>query len=154
MLLDQRFEEVVRDLVGDRQFVELAKTVGWAKARNDFEKNIKTSFTGDLSSVNYVMFPKAHLHDDPEKGLEDNCWELTGKTLGKIFDPIISEIMVQVNNQVLAARDKRPGQWVKAVFLVGGFGSSRYLKKCLEDTFAPLGIQVIQPHDAWASIVK
>lgn len=35
---------------------------------------------------------------------------------------------------------------------MGGFGSSEYLKKCLEETHP--GIQVIQPHDAWSAIVK
>ena len=40
----------------------------------------------------------------------------------------------------------------KAIFLVGGFGSSEYLKHSLQ-TVHP-DIQVIQPHDAWSAIVK
>lgn len=50
------------------------------------------------------------------------------------------------------------GQWltryVQGIFLVGGFGSSRYLKERLKRVYDPLGIQVIQPHDAWGAIVK
>ncbi|KAL8642198.1 MAG: hypothetical protein Q9226_008534, partial [Calogaya cf. arnoldii] len=41
---------------------------------------------------------------------------------------------------------------IKAIFLVGGFGSSEYLKQCLQT--AHPGIQVIQPNDAWSAIVK
>jgi hypothetical protein len=40
----------------------------------------------------------------------------------------------------------------KAIFLVGGFGSSEYLKSRLEQDHAK--IQIIQPHGAWAAIVK
>lgn len=40
----------------------------------------------------------------------------------------------------------------QAIFLVGGFGSSEYLKMRLE--MGHPGIQVIQPHDSWAAIVK
>ena len=38
------------------------------------------------------------------------------------------------------------------MFLVGGFGSSAYLKRCLQE--ANSSIQIIQPHDAWSAIVK
>ena len=41
---------------------------------------------------------------------------------------------------------------LKAIFLVGGFGSSEYLKQCLQSNHP--NIQVIQPHDAWSAIVK
>jgi hypothetical protein len=41
---------------------------------------------------------------------------------------------------------------VQAIFLVGGFGSSKYLKARLEAEHP--GIQIIQPHDAWAAIVR
>lgn len=41
---------------------------------------------------------------------------------------------------------------IKAIFLVGGFGESNYLKCCLEQKFPD--IQIIQPHDAWSAIVR
>lgn len=40
----------------------------------------------------------------------------------------------------------------QGIFLVGGFGSSQYLKQCLESEHP--SIQVIQPHDAWSAVVK
>ena len=40
----------------------------------------------------------------------------------------------------------------QAIFLVGGFGSSEYLKQCLAKKNP--NIQVIQPVDAWSAIVK
>lgn len=41
---------------------------------------------------------------------------------------------------------------MKAIFLVGGFGSSQYLKQCLQK--AQPKIQIIQPPDAWSAIVR
>lgn len=152
--LNKRFEETVRNVVGDDQFADLKKGVGWAKALNDFDKNIKTAFTGDVNDVHFVTFPKSDLDDDPAERLFCNCWEMTGNILEDIFAPIVKEVVRLVELQILAARAKQPGQQVKGIFLVGGFGSSRYLKKCLDDNFEAMGIQVIQPHDAWGAIVK
>lgn len=152
--LNKRFEETVRGVVGDEQFVSLKKGVGWAKALNEFDKNIKTAFAGDATDVHYVTFPKAELEDDPDEKLISNCWEMSGVVLREIFEPIISEVVRLVGDQIRAANLKRPLQQVKGIFLVGGFGSSRYLKNCLEENYKDLGIQVIQPHDAWSAIVK
>lgn len=133
---------------------KLKKGVGWTKALNDFDKNIKTAFTGDITDVHYVTFPKAELRDDPTERLFGNCWEMAGDVLQDIFQPIIKEIVQLVSDQLRQARSKRPNQHVKGIFLVGGFGSSRYLKKYLDEKFESTGIQVIQPHDAWGAIVK
>ncbi|CAN8104679.1 unnamed protein product [Discula destructiva] len=152
--LNKRFEETVRTVVGDDQFADLNKGVGWAKAMNEFDKNIKTAFSGDVAEVHYVTFPKADLEDDPAEGLESNCWEMTGDILQDIFEPIINEVRRLVRDQILGTQAKRPGKKIKGIFLVGGFGSSQYLKKRLDETYGATGIQVIQPHDAWGAIVK
>lgn len=152
--LNKRFEETIRSILDDEQFVNLKKGVGWAKALNEFDKNVKTAFAGDAEDVYYVTFPKAQLQDDPAMGLVSNCWEMTGGDLREIFKPIIEEIVRLVDDQIRAAHAKRPRQQIKGVFLVGGFGSSRYLKNCVEENYKDLRIQVIQPHDAWSAIVK
>ncbi|ROV88754.1 hypothetical protein VMCG_10060 [Cytospora schulzeri] len=136
--LNKRFEEAVRLVVGEEQFYNLKKSVGWSKASNEFDKNIKTAFNGDITDVHYLNFPKAELEDDPVERLFDNCWEMTGDVLQDIFDPIIRDILRLVDAQ--------------GIFLVGGFGSSRYLKQRLQTEYET--IQVIQPHDAWGAIVK
>ncbi|KAI3392445.1 hypothetical protein diail_5689 [Diaporthe ilicicola] len=152
--LNKRFEEAVRTVVGDEQFVLLKKCVGWSKALNEFDKVIKTSFNGDVTDLHYVSFPKAELEDDPAERLMSNCWEMTGDVLQDIFNPIIEDILRLVEAQVKEACYKRAGQALKGIFLVGGFGSSRYLKDRLSQVYAPQDIQVIQPPDAWGAIVK
>lgn len=152
--LNKRFEETVRNVVGDDQFANLKKSVGWAKALNEFDKNIKTAFAGDVTDTYYVNFPKASLEDDPDENLISNCWEMSGDVIQEIFEPIINEILRLVGDQIRAVHSKRPLQQIKGIFLVGGFGASRYLKKRLEEKYDDLGIQIIQPHDAWSAIVK
>lgn len=81
LVLNNFFEDTVRLVVGDEQFLNLEKSIGWAKAIKEFDKNIKTAFDGDVTDVHYVNFPKAELKDDPTEGLVNNCWEMTGDVL-------------------------------------------------------------------------
>lgn len=76
--LNRRFEQAVHFVVGEEQFSKLRRGVGWAKACNEFDKNIKTAFNGDITDVHYVTFPRADLKNDPAERLSGNCWEMTG----------------------------------------------------------------------------
>jgi hypothetical protein len=66
----------------------------------------------------------------------------------RIFDPIIKDIICLIKEQVAMAGDE-----VSAVVMVGGFGQSRYLKSKTRDAIAS-GIQVVQPENGWAAVVK
>jgi hypothetical protein len=77
LLLNKRFEEAVHNLVGDEQWITLKNKVGWFKALNDFDKNIKTSFKVGDNDSHYVSFPRANLEDDFVEGLIDDCWEMS-----------------------------------------------------------------------------
>lgn len=130
--LNKRFEEAVREVVGEDQFFHLKKTIGWSKALEDFDKNIKTAFNGNLRDIQYVTFPKANLHDNFIEGLTSNCWEMTGYVLNhfrpiwrqftdftisvvlqRIFEPIVKDILRLVEEQVQCALVKRGNQGVK-----------------------------------------
>ncbi|KAI1417493.1 actin-like ATPase domain-containing protein [Hypoxylon sp. FL1857] len=150
--LNKRFTETVQNLVGDEQWMTLKKSVGWSRALNEWDKVIKTGFQGDLEDESFVSFPQAHLKDDPEENLVANCWTMTGTDIQRIFDPLVNDILRLIDDQVKSALLKRGGKGLKGIFLVGGFGSSQYLKSCIER--AVPDIQVIQPDDAWAAIVK
>ncbi|KAL2276398.1 hypothetical protein FJTKL_00935 [Diaporthe vaccinii] len=152
--LNKRFEETIKSLVGGDQFKTLKGSVGWAKAMNEFDKTIKTGFNGDIADVHFVNFPMANLKDDPAEGLRGSCWEMTGDVLQDIFEPIIRDILQLVSEQVVEVTCKRGIRRLKGIFLVGGFGSSRYLKNCLKEKYEDENIQIIQPHDAWGAIVN
>ncbi|EMR81826.1 putative hsp70 protein [Botrytis cinerea BcDW1] len=113
--LNRRFEEAVKELVGEDQFYALRRTRGFAHAVE---------------------------HDD----------------LKKIFDPLITDIERLVDEQVNLVKVKRMSEdhpkatEIKGIFLVGGFGSSGYLKSRIGACHPT--IQIIQPHDAWSAIVR
>ncbi|CVK84249.1 related to hsp70 protein [Fusarium proliferatum] len=150
--LNKRFAEAVRDLIGDEEWLRLKDLSAWALAERQFDQEIKTSFTGDLDDDFIINFPGARLEDNVSEGLERDSWFMSGEEVHDIFEPLISDIVGLVNDQVEAATEERPDNPIICIFLVGGFGSSQYLKSRIEDENPD--IQVIQPEDAWAAIVK
>ena len=76
--LNKRFEQAVKDLVGEDQFYNLRKTIGLEEASKQFERSIKTAFRGGTDEEYLVNFPMAQLSDDPTNNLQSNCWILKG----------------------------------------------------------------------------
>ncbi|KAI0965133.1 Hsp70 family protein-like protein [Xylaria arbuscula] len=158
LMLNRSFEELIRQTVGEEAFVSLKKTEGYRSALREFDAAHKLSFRGPRDSDRYVNFPMANLKDNKAKGLVKNCMTLTGQTMFRIFDPIIQEIVKLVVEQVRDVQIKRleskhkNGSDVKAVFLVGGFGASAYLKECIQA--ANPDIMVVQPKEAWSAIAR
>ncbi|KFY82655.1 hypothetical protein V498_08516 [Pseudogymnoascus sp. VKM F-4517 (FW-2822)] len=150
--LNKRFEEAVKNLIGDEEFFRLRKTKAWFRANTQFDREIKTSFLGKPSEEYFVNFPMADLEDDPQNGLDSNCWRLTGSDVKMMFAPLITDILRLINEQVNEVKLKQPKNGITGIFLVGGFGGSQYLKSCVEK--AQPGIQVLQPSDAWSAIAK
>lgn len=156
--LNKRFEEQIKMLVGEDQYYHLRKTPAYDHAVKFFDRTVKPAFRGDSDDSWLVNFPMADLQDDPSANLKRSTWELKSDVVGRIFDPLIEDIGRIVDEQVNLVQKKRlseghiKGEEVKAIFLVGGFGSSEYLKRSIERRNPD--IQVIQPHDAWSAIVK
>ncbi|KAG4434043.1 hypothetical protein IFR05_010465 [Cadophora sp. M221] len=155
--LNKRFEQAIEELVGDDQYLTLYKTKGFQQAVQQFDQSVKTSFRGDLDEEYYINFPMANLEDDPANDLGSNCWNMKGSDVKTIFDPLISDIQRLVQEQSRSRHVISTSNWSEthtsqAIFLVGGFGSSEYLKGCLENDHPT--IQVIQPRGAWVAIVK
>ncbi|KAG5965240.1 hypothetical protein E4U58_002897 [Claviceps cyperi] len=150
--LNDRFAAAVEELVGDDQWLKLKISKAWSIAEKQFDQEIKKSFRGELDVEYYVNFPMANLREDEDGGLVSNTWRLTGLVVSRIFEPLITDIVEMIDYQVQAVRIKRPGKDISGIFLVGGFGSSHYLMQRVKQHFP--GIQIFQPQDAWAAIVK
>ncbi|KAG6024262.1 hypothetical protein E4U40_003410 [Claviceps sp. LM458 group G5] len=150
--LNQRFATAVEELVGDDQWLKLKTSKPWSFAEKQFDEEIKKKFNGGLKETYYVNFPLARLKDNENHGLTSNTWAISGKVLSRIFEPLIADILKMIEHQVQEVRLKRPEKGVSGIFLVGGFGSSNYLMQRVKDHFPK--IQVLQPSDAWAAIVK
>ncbi|KAG5948550.1 hypothetical protein E4U60_001463 [Claviceps pazoutovae] len=150
--LNDRFAAAVEELVGDDQWLKLKMSKAWSIAEKQFDQEIKKSFRGELDVEYYVNFPMASLREDEDGGLVSDTWRLTGLVLSRIFEPLIADIVEMIDYQVQEVRLKRPEKGISGILLVGGFGSSHYLMKRVKQDFP--GIQILQPQDAWAAIVK
>jgi hypothetical protein len=134
MYLNRVFADYIKDRFGSNP--------GWndnimGRATEQFDANIKNGFDGNLSEDYSVLC--FGLADDPLSGVENNEFHLSGKEIRGIFEPVITEILKLVVDQILATKKS-----IKAVILVGGFSNNSYLRKKLQaEVERP--IQVYQP---------
>ena len=83
---------------------------------------------------------------------------MNSSDLRRLFAPLVQEIILLVGDQInkIKLNQQKLPKWlrrdVKAIFLVGGFGSSQYLKKCLQEAYPD--IEVKQPTEAQEAIVQ
>lgn len=103
--------------------------------------NLKPLFDGtdDLYSDISMGFDLV-TKTEPSIGLDEGNMTFTKQELKKhVFDPVISEV-------VQLCRDlQKDTTNLKAIFMVGGFGSSAYLYSQMEKEFSPENIRIVQP---------
>ncbi|KAF5544502.1 Hsp70 chaperone protein [Fusarium phyllophilum] len=170
--LNERFAKEVEHLVGDDQWPQLKKSRAFHLASKQFDREIKRSFRGGTEEEYFVNFPTAKLEDDLDNGLGASTWRLTGYDapvlhrrfselmnfsrarikLKRIFDPLITDIIRLINDQVQRVQLKQMDDSIKGIFLVGGFGSNQYLIERVRKDQP--NIDILQPPDAWAAIAK
>ena len=106
---------------------------------------VKRQFCGTAEEEYYIPVPG--FQNNPELGVRRGRYCLTGKSIKKIFDPVVKEIINLVQAQINATPTN-----VKAVLLVGGFGQSAYLRECIR---AAIGtINVMQSPNGWTAVVR
>ncbi|KAI9271862.1 hypothetical protein BDA99DRAFT_557068 [Phascolomyces articulosus] len=122
-----------------------------------FIDTIKSEFNGvddfflELPrSVRFEDLP-ASLRDDDEDGyLDEGVLKLTGQELkDQVFDPVINKVLALIDRQYKEIPDRR----LNFLFLVGGFGSSKYLYQRVWIRFQDTKVQVISPAERAALAV-
>lgn len=83
--LNKRFEQAVKELVGEDQYFTLCKTIAFQKAVQQFDRSVKTAFRGGMDEEYCVNFPMENLKDDPANDLTSNCWNMKGYVLEQAF---------------------------------------------------------------------
>ncbi|KAM7213914.1 chaperone protein DnaK [Rhypophila decipiens] len=121
-----------------------------AEAMEKFEKTIKRQYTMSVSSDETYLIPVGGLENNKEKGIHRGRYTMKASDVRNIFEPVVAEVIKLVEDQIKTSKlSKVP---IKAVLLVGGFGSSNYLKERLRNAI-DRDIQVLQPPDAWLAVV-
>jgi hypothetical protein len=80
-----------------------------------------------------------------DAGLEDGRLDVTGADLKEIFDGVVDIVLLLLHEQIHAVGTAH-GSRKLPILLVGGFGSSEYLKTRITETFDQC--EVLQPPDA------
>jgi molecular chaperone DnaK (HSP70) len=139
--LNRIFRKYLEDNFGDHD--------GWdddtlEAALERFETIVKRKFNGEEKDT---LIPVPGLVNDRTKGVVRGKLTLSSRTLRTIFEPVIASITALITTQIkLTAGD------VKAVLLVGGFGQSPYLRRCVHKVVGD--VQVIQPPLGWTAVVR
>ncbi|KAK7946742.1 Hsp70 family protein [Apiospora aurea] len=145
--LNKRFEDAVRELIGDSDMGTFKSMPdGWAIVLNQFETEIKRNFSGESNETHYIplSWPETRRQPGREPGEQHLEHEV-------IFDPLVRDVIRLIDDQVQASRQKYPSRPIKAIFLVGGFGSNAYLKGRIEKSYQVT--QVVQPANASSAIM-
>ena len=105
-------------------------------AMEHFERVTKNEFSGKKG----CNIPMRGI--GPRPGIKHHRLELTLIEMKKIFDPVISEILTLILDQVHHTAEQT--KQVKYILLVGGFGNSSYLHSRIQDVLdiSPGGIKV------------
>ncbi|KAI9765090.1 MAG: hypothetical protein M1840_007797 [Geoglossum simile] len=160
MMLDEAFNRYLKTTIGNEQFKAFVESEDdeYHDAVEHFEKDMKPRFAGpeewgEKTAIRFgkIRFGGVKIKDDPAKNIANNSLVVTGKDLFDIFDPIVTDIEALVQKQLDEVKKKMQKQ-ARAIFLVGGFGDSPYLRKQLEKLVP--SIEVTTPADAWSAVVR
>ncbi|KAG9206733.1 hypothetical protein G6514_000018 [Epicoccum nigrum] len=146
--LDQAFEKYIRTIVGESQWKGL-RLKSKQKMMHEFEMSVKRSYAGDGQQFSVDL---QDVEDNPSVGIDDETITLEPSTLKTIFDHVIGKILRLVEKQIDEVRDR--GSDVKAILLVGGFGTNRYMHQQLNVAYKKTGIKVLQTNGGWSSICR
>ncbi|KAI9271872.1 hypothetical protein BDA99DRAFT_602595 [Phascolomyces articulosus] len=145
VFLDERFYELLQRKLGMRAMNKL-KAREVSDLMDTFIDKIKPAFDG--LNDHYVTLPRSvALNDLPtvlcanDPGIsEEGIIRFSSRELKEnVFDPIVDKILSLIRLQYHQIPDGR----LNYLFLVGGFGSSRYLYKKIQSAFQSTGVKQI-----------
>lgn len=166
-MLNMRFEELVRTIVGPDVFAAICRdrSRAWEMALRYFEEYVKRNFDPDDMSADF--FVPFNINDGEARGVEEGFMLLTATQIWSIFEPVVNSVIRLIESQI--HRVEARGKSVNGILLVGGFGQSNCLFKKLQAKFrylvlpppypgsqnaAQQSFEVMQPNNAWTAVVR
>jgi hypothetical protein len=139
--LDREFDKWLRDkFVGFHRWDDLYHS----DAMRWWESETKRNFTGDIKKKYHI--PARGLPDTPELGIRGGKFEIPGKKVEELFEPVVLQILGLVRSQI---DETKRSKAVKAVLLAGGFGRNEYLKQRIQTAVGD-GVKVERMRDWYA----
>ena len=107
--------------------------------------------TTDLSPEETFPIPVGGLNNSPNLDVRRGKWSVKASELQEVYEPVVKEILHLVNDQLLAVGN---GAQDTVILLVGGFGTSNYLRGRIQDEVQHRPkVKVLQPPHAWQAVV-
>ncbi|RYP42660.1 hypothetical protein DL767_000029 [Monosporascus sp. MG133] len=149
-LLNSRFMQFLDAKLGDEDgYTDDVRKL----ALDHFERDTKRKFSTRSIPHDTFAIPVPGVGRNREVGVPvTGRLVLKAKELHIIFEPIVLQVIRLVKEQVNAS-----GVPIAKIILVGGFGMSTYLRERIQAAFQSdpqQHIEVIQPEDAWTSVVQ
>ncbi|RYP32291.1 hypothetical protein DL768_011143 [Monosporascus sp. mg162] len=158
MMINNGFERHLRTILGEEVMAELkadGSTV-FNDIMRDFDQKVKPNFSSakewdDEGIYDTINLSGAEIEDDEDNNIRKNTLKITGDVLESIFNPLVVAIEGLVQEQIDGVVGKELRE-PTAIFLVGGFGSSPYLSRRLQEMTKT--IPIVKPEEAWSAVVK
>ncbi|KAF8449901.1 hypothetical protein BDZ91DRAFT_786934 [Kalaharituber pfeilii] len=155
VFLNKEFEKFIRKRLGE-ETVKKMKQKGrpYCLMMKEFDENLKRLFNEEQD---FMYCPVPGVANDQKNRIQDSFLEISKTEMKAIFDPVIAQVLDLIKEQLdsVSLKGRKP---VSCILLVGGFGSSKYLRKRVEDyitsTSATPDIKVIQPINAWSAVAR
>ncbi|KAF2467960.1 uncharacterized protein BDR25DRAFT_266432 [Lindgomyces ingoldianus] len=162
--LDGGFQEHMDGMMGKDKLSKMTPRI-FSELMYMWEHNIKRQYQNSTSEIvaklphevaKTIKNPlKIWKKGNGSKQLVGDAMRYTSADIKKIFDPVMRDILTLTNRQItetLRRKKKKP----KAILLVGGLGSNKFLYQRLHAEYSTGDVDLIQPqgNKAWASICR
>ncbi|KAK5947351.1 hypothetical protein PMZ80_001501 [Knufia obscura] len=154
VFLEANFRKLLRTYLGETVYDNLDAECE-ARIIRDFEHGIRRLYDGEGEKSYSVITPGVPEGSCPQ--VKSGLLRLSTAELQPIFMPVVQKIERLIRKQLslLTAADL----WPKAIVLVGGLGTNKFLAKYLKELYSdiPEGdeqvpIEILQPEISWESV--
>ena len=112
---------------------------------------VKIAFRDDNNYPTYwITVPT--VGDIEEAGVVGGNFAVSQQEMRDLFNPVVDKIVDLIKDQIQLSASGT--EVINSILLVGGFGESEYLYKCVSEWASKYDIQTIQPRDASTAIVR
>ncbi|KAF4628841.1 hypothetical protein G7Y89_g9311 [Cudoniella acicularis] len=142
--LNRRFQEYLVSRLGQQD--------GWdedtlSEAMEHFDQMVKLQYTSTNKDQSWKV-PVTGLATDESLSVKKGKLILKSSDVKEILEPVIAEVVKLVLDQI-----QTTSGGVKVVLLVGGFGTSMYLRERIREAINN-NIEVLQPPYGWSAVVR
>ncbi|CAG8563425.1 5605_t:CDS:10 [Ambispora gerdemannii] len=144
-------EKVKTDHYGQLQY--LVQKFFCPRVKYLFDGNQDTFKPIDLDLEHYCPSLMKYVTGENKEKMEQEDWliELDFESVKLMFDPVVAKVIKLISNQLKAAESvKSPS----AMFLVGGFSESVYLRNRIKKAFANKVPIIAEPRQPMGAVVK